>query len=118
MPKKDPSITQAMESVLIVSKQEWKETLKTWLPAFIKRAGLDHEELSKQLWGQFNVRQKTTNLRSKFSQGTVDGQLLLQILIICNQQVNLSEIKECYERASGKVKKLNAAFTETINSDD
>ena len=89
--------------MLVVSKLEWKETLRNWLPAFIKRSGLDHEELSKQLWEQFRVRQKTTNLRSKFSQGTVDGQLLLQILLICDQQVNLSEIRECYERASKKI---------------
>mgnify|MGYP001108634521 CR=1 FL=1 len=109
MPKKDPSITQAMESLLVVSKQEWKETLRTWLPAFIKRSGLDHEELSVQLWEQFKVRQKTTNLRSKFSQGTVDGQLLLQIMLICDQQVNLAEIKECYERATLKVKSKNDA---------
>ncbi len=104
MPKKDPSISQALEHLLVVSKLEWKETLKTWLPAFIKRSGLDHDQLSQQLWEQFNVRQKTNNLRSKFSQGTVDGQLLLQILLICDQQVNLSEIRECYDRASMKVK--------------
>jgi hypothetical protein len=108
MPKKDQSISQAMESLLVVSKQEWKETLKTWLPAFIKRAGIDHEELSKQLWEKFNVRQKTTNLRSKFSQGTVDGQLLLQIMLICDQQLNLNEIRECYERSVIKIKQRNA----------
>ncbi|MFC7002903.1 DUF6471 domain-containing protein [Pseudobowmanella zhangzhouensis] len=107
MPKKDPAISQAMENLLVVSKLEWKETLKTWLPAFIKRAGIDHDELSKQLWSQFNVRQKTTNLRSKFSQGTVDGQLLLQILLICDQQVNLGEIRECYDRAALKIKTKN-----------
>jgi hypothetical protein len=107
MPKKDQSRSQAMESLLVVSKQEWKETLKTWLPAFIKRAGIDHEELSNQLWERFNVRQKTTNLRSKFSQGTVDGQLLLQILLICDQQLNLDEIRECYERSILKVKQKN-----------
>ncbi|TDP01218.1 DUF6471 domain-containing protein [Marinomonas balearica] len=104
MPKKDPSISQEMESLLVVSKMEWKETLKNWLPAYIKRAGLDHETLSNQLWEQFNVRQKTTNLRSKFSQGTVDGQLLMQILLLCDQQVNLTEISECYERAKMKVR--------------
>ena len=111
MPKKDPSITQAMENMLIVSKLEWKETLRTWLPAFIKRSGLDHEQLSEQLWEQFKVRQKTTNLRSKFSQGTVDGQLLLQIMLICNQQVNLTEIKECYDRATIKIKTKNEGKT-------
>ncbi|MGQ8364412.1 DUF6471 domain-containing protein [Glaciecola sp. 1036] len=105
MPKKDPNITQEMEELLVVSKLEWKETLKTWLPAFIKRAGIDHEELSEKLWENFNVRQKTTNLRSKFSQGTVDGQLLLQIMLICDQQVNLNEIKECYERSVKKIAK-------------
>lgn len=108
MPKKDPNITQAMESLLVVSKQEWKETLKTWLPAFIKRAGIDHDALSNLLWERFKVRQKTTNLRSKFSQGTVDGQLLLQIMLICNQHINLDEIHECYERASAKVNQRNA----------
>jgi len=105
MPKKDPTISQAIEELLVVSKQEWKETLKTWLPAFIKRAGIDHESLSDLLWEKFHVRQKTTNLRSKFSQGTVDGQLLLQIMLICEQHVNLNEIRECYDRA---VKKVNA----------
>ncbi|MEM0912518.1 MAG: DUF6471 domain-containing protein [Pseudomonadota bacterium] len=107
MPKKDPTITQEMQNLLIVSKQEWKETLKTWLPSFIKRAGLDHDELSALLWEKFQVRQKTNNLRSKFSQGTVDGQLLLQILLICEQQVNLQEIDECYQRASARVRKTH-----------
>jgi len=107
MPKKDPTITQEMQNLLIVSKQEWKETLKTWLPAFIKRAGLDHAQLSEQLWEKFQVRQKTNNLRSKFSQGTVDGQLLLQILLICNQNINLQEIDECYQRASERVRQTN-----------
>ncbi|AEF53177.1 DUF6471 domain-containing protein [Marinomonas posidonica] len=105
MPKKAPSINQELDNLLVVSKMEWKETLKSWLPAYIKRAGLDHETLSNQLWEQFHVRQKTTNLRSKFSQGTVDGQLLLQILLLCDQQVNLSEISECYERAKIKIQK-------------
>jgi len=107
MPRKDPSIDQEIQSLLVVSKMEWKETLKSWLPAYIKRAGLDHETLSNMLWEQFNVRQKTTNLRSKFSQGTVDGQLLLQILLLCDQHVNLSEINECYERAKVKIKDSN-----------
>lgn len=113
MPKKDPSITQAMEHLLVVSKLEWKETLKSWLPAFIKRAGIDHEQLSNLLWERYRVRQKTTNLRSKFSQGTVDGQLLLQILLICDQQVNLNEIQECYQRSCAKVQSKQNVKTDT-----
>lgn len=96
------SASQELKSQMVVSKKEWKETLKTWLPPFIKRAGFTYDTLSEQLWERFKVRQKTTNLRSKFSQGTVDGQLLLQILLICDQNVNLNEIEECYERAKTK----------------
>lgn len=104
MPKIDPSIPQEVQQLLFVSKQEWKETLKAWLPAFIKRAGLDHAELSELLWQKYRVRQKTNNLRSKFSQGTIDAQLLLQIMLICNQHISLDEINECYQRACEKVK--------------
>lgn len=104
MPKIDPNISQEVQQLLFVSKQEWKETLKAWLPSFIKRAGLDHDELSELLWLKFRVRQKTNNLRSKFSQGTIDAQLLLQILLICNQNISLEEIDECYKRACEKVK--------------
>lgn len=99
MPKRTEELPQELQEILVVTKQEWKETLSTWLSAFIRRANVDYQYLSDQLWERFRVRQKVTNLRSKFSQGAVDGQLLLQILLICDQKVNLDEIQEVYERA-------------------
>ncbi|WP_199610898.1 DUF6471 domain-containing protein [Flocculibacter collagenilyticus] len=99
MPKKSEDISQELQAVLMVSKQEWKDTLSTWLSAFIRRANIDYKFLSDELWRRFRVKQKVTNLRSKFSQGTVDGQLLLQILLICEQTVNLEEIEEVYQKS-------------------
>lgn len=99
MPKQTEELSQELQQILVVSKQEWKDTLSTWLSAFVRRANVDYQYLSDQLWQRFRVRQKVTNLRSKFSQGTVDGQLLLQILLICNQKINLEEIEEVYARA-------------------